>query len=105
MTDIDPRSPAPRRQRAATGLTALAVALLVCGAGVQATGNLLGHPEKGSGNVPRPAATTVQPHHTRSRAPETPSPERTLPTSPSPPPSPTPTGAAVKCPAPSSAAC
>ncbi|MHC5258077.1 hypothetical protein ACYSUO_09335 [Streptomyces sp. UC4497] len=91
MTDIDPRSPAPRRRRAATGLTALAGALLVCGAGVQTTGNLLGPPEKKSGNTPRPT-TTVQPHPTRSRAPELPSPERPPQTSPSVPPRVTPTG-------------
>ncbi|MER5437549.1 hypothetical protein [Streptomyces sp. NPDC002790] len=103
MTDIESRATATRRRRASTGLTALAVALLVCGAAVEATGHLLDTPGNGSGNGsgsgPRPA-TTAQPSHTRSRAaepthtpPHSPPPDRRLPTAPSLPPSPTPTAA------------
>ncbi|MEB8337194.1 hypothetical protein [Streptomyces endophyticus] len=65
MMDIEPRYTVSRPQRASAGLTALAVALLVCGAAVQVTGNLLGAPGSGSGGGSRPS-TSVQPTDTRS---------------------------------------
>ncbi|GAA2621458.1 hypothetical protein [Streptomyces tubercidicus] len=75
MTDIDPRPTTSRRRRAATGLTALAVALLACGAAVEVTGNLLGPPANGTGTgTGSHPAKTVQPSHPRSHAPETPPP-------------------------------
>ncbi|WP_405727471.1 hypothetical protein OG607_24765 [Streptomyces sp. NBC_01537] len=84
MMDVDPRSTASRALRASVGLTALAAALLVCGAAVEVTGNLL-----------VPPATAVQPTHTRSRASEAPSPDRPPPTSPAHLPSPTTTATAT----------
>lgn len=86
MRDIDSRSTASRTRRASLGLTALAVALLVCGAAVEATGNLLDSTADGSGSGEHPA-TTVQPTH--SRVSEAPSPDRPPPTSPAHLPSPT----------------
>ncbi|MFF7359894.1 hypothetical protein [Streptomyces sp. NPDC008125] len=67
MSTPDPRSPIPRPSRASTGLTTLAVVLLLCGASVQLTGNLLGSPANGSGGAPHPPKT-VQPAPTRSHA-------------------------------------
>ncbi|MEV0484070.1 hypothetical protein AB0I69_26100 [Streptomyces sp. NPDC050508] len=81
MTDIEPRSTASRTLRASVGLTALAAALLTCGAAVEVTGNLLGSPANGSGRSSHPTPT-VHPTPTRSRASETPSPNRPPPTSP-----------------------
>lgn len=89
MTDIDPRSTASRPLRASVGLTVLASALLVCGAAVQVTGNLLGSSangagsggESGDGRGSHPS-TTVHPSHTRPRTPQAPSPDRPPPTSP-----------------------
>lgn len=88
MMDTDPRSTASRALRASVGLTALAAALLACGAAVEATGDLLGSSANGSGSGSHPA-TTVQPTPARSHVSETPSPTRPLPTSPVYPPRPT----------------
>ncbi|MFZ3555675.1 hypothetical protein [Streptomyces sp. BH055] len=74
MMDVEPRYTVSRPRRASAGLTALAVALLVCGAAVEVTGNVLGAPEKGRGGGSHPA-TSVQPSDTSSRAPEKPSPD------------------------------
>lgn len=93
MRDIDSRSAASRTRLASVGLTALAVALLVCGAAVEATGNLLDSTADGSGGGSHPA-TTVHPTPTRSRASEAPSPHRSPPTSPIYPPRPTATATA-----------
>jgi hypothetical protein len=82
MRDIDSRSAASRTRRASVGLTALAVALLICGAAVETTGNLLDSTPKGNGGS-SPPATTVHPTPTRSRASEAPSPSRPPSTSPS----------------------
>ncbi|MFZ3572088.1 hypothetical protein ACOKM5_34740 [Streptomyces sp. BH097] len=73
MMDVEPRYTVSRPQRAAAGLTALAVALLVCGAAVEVTGNVLGAPEKGRGGGSHPA-TSAQPTDTASSAPATPPP-------------------------------
>jgi hypothetical protein len=94
MTDIDPRSTASRAQRASAGLTALAAALLVCGAAVEVTGNVLDSSANGSGGGSHPS-TTVQPTHTRSHVSETPSPDRPAPTSPAYLPGPTATATAT----------
>ncbi len=88
MTDIDPRSTASRTLRASVGLTALAAALLTCGAAVEVTGNLLASPANGSGRGSHPTPT-AQPTPTRSHASDTPSPNRPPPTSPAHLPSPT----------------
>jgi hypothetical protein len=94
MMDIDPRSTASRTLRASVGLTALAAALLTCGAAVEVTGNLLGPSANGSSGSSHPA-TPAQPTHTRSRASEAPSPDRPPPTSPAYLPSPTTTATAT----------
>jgi hypothetical protein len=75
MMDVDPRSTASRALRASVGLTALAAALLACGAAVEVTGNLLDSSANGSSGSSHPA-TTVQPTHARSRVSEAPSPNR-----------------------------
>ncbi|WP_369393285.1 hypothetical protein AB5J72_41330 [Streptomyces sp. CG1] len=82
MTDVDPRSTASRTLRASVGLTALAATLLVCGAAVEATGNLLGTSANGSSGSSH-LTPTVHPTHTRSRASEAPSQHRPPSTSPS----------------------
>jgi len=82
MRDIDSRSAASRTRRASVGLTALAVALLICGAAVEATGNLLDSTPHGNGGGSHPTPTT-------SGASKTPSTSR--PPSTSPPTSPKPT--------------
>ncbi|WP_089098655.1 hypothetical protein [Streptomyces hyaluromycini] len=92
MTVVDSRSTASRSLRASVGLTALAVALLVCGAAVEATGNLRDSAGNGSGGGSHPA-TTPPPTHARSRAPEVPPPHRSPPASPTYLPTPTPTAA------------
>lgn len=97
MMDVDPRSTASRPLCASVGLTALAAALLVCGASVEVTGNLLGSSANGSGSGSHPA-TTVQPTHTRSRVSEAPSPDRPPPTSPAYLPRPTTTATATGSP-------
>ena len=96
MMDVDPRSTASRALRASVGLTALATALLVCGAAVEVTGNLLGPSANGSSGSSHPA-TTVQPthSHSRSRVSEAPSPDRPPPTSPAYLPRPTTTATAT----------
>ncbi|MCX5423807.1 hypothetical protein [Streptomyces sp. NBC_00078] len=81
MMDVDPRSTASRPLRASVGLTRLAAVLLVCGAAVQVTGNLVGSSANGGGSGSHPAPT-VQPSHPRSRATEAPSPDHPPPTSP-----------------------
>jgi len=90
MPDTDPRSTTSRARRASTGLTALAVALLTCGAAVEVTGNVLASSANGSEKGSHPTKT-VQPTHTRSRTSEAPSPHPPLPppTSPASLPSPT----------------
>ena len=93
MTDVDPRSTASRTLRASVGLTALAAALLICGAAVEATANLHGSPANGSSS-PHPTPT-VHPTQTRSHAPEAPSPDRPPPTSPAYLPRPTTTATAT----------
>jgi len=90
MPDIDPRSTTSRARRASAGLTALAVALLTCGAAVEVTGNVLASSANGSGKDSHPAKTVQPPHtHTRSRTSEAPSPHPPPPTSPAYLPSPT----------------
>lgn len=92
MPDTDPRSTTSRARRASAGLTALAVALLTCGAAVEVTGNVLASSANGSEKGSHPTKT-VQPTHTRSRSrtSEAPSPHPPLPppTSPASLPSPT----------------
>ncbi|MGW2279210.1 hypothetical protein [Streptomyces sp. NPDC001770] len=80
MSTPAPRSPAPRPSRAAAGLTTLAVVLLLCGASVQLTGNLLGSPTTKPGGAPHPPST-VEPTPTHPTRP--PSPPAPAPTSPS----------------------
>ncbi|WP_369225615.1 hypothetical protein AB5J52_32520 [Streptomyces sp. R39] len=87
MTDVDPPSTASRTLRASVGLTALAATLLVCGAAVEATGNLLDSSAQRSGSSH--PATTAHPAPTRSRASETPPPHRPPTASPTCPPRPT----------------
>lgn len=94
MTDVDPRSTASRTLRASVGLTALAATLLVCGAAVEATGNLLDSSAHGSGAGSHPT-TTAHPSPTRSRASDRPPPHRPPPTSPTYPPRPTTTTTAT----------
>ncbi|MER7182897.1 hypothetical protein ABT404_26080 [Streptomyces hyaluromycini] len=105
MTAVDSRSTASRSLRASVGLTALAVALLVCGAAVEATGNLRDSAENGSGGGSHPA-TTPPPTHARSRAPEVPPPHRSPPASPTYLPTPTaaPTAALTPTPTPTPSA-
>jgi len=90
MPDTDPRSTTSRARRASAGLTALAVALLTCGAAVEVTGNVLASSANGSEKGSHPTKT-VQPTRTRSRTSEAPSPHPPLPppTSPASLPSPT----------------
>ncbi|WP_406440793.1 hypothetical protein OHB00_34975 [Streptomyces sp. NBC_00631] len=103
MTDVDPRSASSRTLRASVGLTALAATLLVCGAAVEATGNLLDSSAHGSDGSSHPA-TTVHPPPTHapspapSRAAEAPSPDRSTPTSPTRLPRPTATATATAAP-------
>ncbi|MEV0905554.1 hypothetical protein [Streptomyces hokutonensis] len=90
MPDTDPRSTTSRARRASAGLTALAVALLTCGAAVEVTGNVLASPANGTGKDAHPTKT-AQPPRTHSRTSEAPSPHPPLPppTSPASLPSPT----------------
>jgi len=91
MMDVDPRYPAPRALRASVGLTTLAAALLICGAAVETTGNLLDSSAHGSSSShpTTPAQPTHTHTHTHTRASKTPTPDRPPQTSPAYRPSPT----------------
>ncbi len=94
MTVVDSRSTASRSLRASVGLTALAVALLLCGAAVEATGNLRDSSANGNSGSSHPATTappTHAPSRAPSRAPEVPPPHRSPPASPTNLPTATPT--------------
>ena len=73
MRDIDPRAASSWAPRASVGLTALAVALLTCGAAIEVTGNVLDSAAKGNGGDSHPVRT-VAPPHGRSHASKTPAP-------------------------------
>ncbi|MFG2942645.1 hypothetical protein [Streptomyces sp. NPDC048282] len=73
MRDVDPRTASSWAPRASVGLTALAVALLTCGAAIEVTGNALDSAAKGSGGDSHPVRT-VPPTHGRSRTSQAPSP-------------------------------
>ncbi|MFG2967864.1 hypothetical protein ACGFZS_31810 [Streptomyces sp. NPDC048288] len=73
MGDVDPRAASSWAPRASVGLTALAVALLTCGAAIEVTGNVLDSAAKGYGGDSHPVRT-VPPTHGRSRTSQAPSP-------------------------------
>lgn len=77
MRDVEPRSAAPRALRASAGLTALAVVLLAGGAAVEATGNLVVPPAKGSQSHPPPPARFPAPAPTSAPANTAPAPTAT----------------------------
>jgi hypothetical protein len=84
MPDTDPRPAGSRALRASVGFTALAAALLICGAAVEVTGSVAGSPADGTGGGVRPAPTA------RPRNSAKPLPHRPSPTAPNRPNGPTP---------------
>ncbi|MFI6252302.1 hypothetical protein [Streptomyces sp. NPDC051016] len=81
MGDVDPRAASSWAPRASVGLTALAVALLTCGAAIEVTGNVLDSAAKGYGGDSHPVRT-VPPTHGRSRTSQAPSPHHSPSSSP-----------------------
>lgn len=100
MRDVDPRAASSWAPRASVGLTALAVALLTCGAAIEVTGNVLDSAAKGDGGDSHPVRT-VPPTHGRSRTSRAPSPHHSPSSSPTDLPSPSPSSSPSPSPIPS----